>query len=114
MERVKIKMDDPVFGPGVTKTARVPITVVPSGLSCQLEVFLGPNDSTKVTTSGLKSFTSTGTQQTVDAAITMPAASGVTYHVYVDLYVAGYYLAGYQATEDVVIPSGSIGPVTWQ
>jgi len=114
MKRIQVQMDDPVFGPGISKTAKVPVDVDPSGLSCQLEVFLGPNASTKVATSGLKAFTSTGAQQIVNAAITMPSAAGVSYHVYIDLYVAGYYLAGYQATEDVVIPSGSIGPITWE
>lgn len=114
MERIIVEMDDPVFGPGITKTAKVPVDVDPSGLSCQLEVFLGPNATTKVATSGLKAFTSTGLQQTINAAITMPAAAGVSYHVYIDLYVAGYYLAGYQATEDVVIPSGLIGPIIWE
>ena len=114
MERILVEMEDPVFAPGISKTALVPVDVDPSGLSCQIELFLGPNATTKVATSGMKPFTSTGAQQTVSAAITMPAATGVAYHVYIDLYVAGMYLAGYQATEDVIIPSGVIGPITWQ
>ena len=113
MERIQVQMDDPVFAPGVIKTAKVPVDVDPSGLACQIEVFLGPNATTKTATSGLKAFTSTGAQQSVSAAITMPAG-GASYHVYIDLYVAGMYLAGYQATEDVIIPSGSIGPITWE
>ena len=101
----------PQFNPGQSKTAIVPATVQPSGLSCQLEVFLGPNDSSKVATSGLKAFTSSGAQQSVPAAIVMPSAAG-TYHVYIDLYAAGYYLAGYQATEDVVIAAPAL-PFTY-
>ena len=113
MERIQVQMEDPVFAPGVIKTAKVPIDVDPSGLSCEIEVFLGPNASIKTVTSGLKSFISTGLLQIVNAAITMPAVAGASYHVYIDLYVGGMYLAGYQATEDVIIPSGSIGPITW-
>lgn len=92
----------PQFSPNQSKNAIVPATVQPGGLSCELEVFLGPNESTKVVTSGLKAFTSTGAQQSVAAPVVMPSASG-TYHVYIDLYAAGYYLVGYQAIEDVVI-----------
>lgn len=114
MKRIDVQMADPVFLPGVLKTAKIPITVVPAGLSCGVELFLGPNASTKVATSGLKAFTSTGLQQIVSAPVTMPAATGVTYHVYIDLYVAGMYLAGYTATEDVIIPSGSVGPIVWE
>nr|MDD4985451.1 hypothetical protein [Dehalococcoidales bacterium] len=69
MERIQVQMEDPVFGPGISKTAKVPVDVDPSGLSCQLEVFLGPNESTKVATSGLKSFISTGVQQSVAAPV---------------------------------------------
>lgn len=114
MERQLIQMEDPIFTPGITKTAKVPVDVDPSGLACEIEVFLGPNASTKSASSGRKAFTSTGTQQTINAPVTMPSATGVAYHVYIDLYVLGMYLAGYQGTEDVIIPSGSVGPITWE
>ena len=114
MERIQVQMDDPVFAPGVIKTAKVPVDVDPSGLSCQIEVFLGPNATTKTATSGLKSFTSTGAQQIISLPVTMPSAEGVSYHVYLDVYVEGYLLMAYVATEDVIIPSGSIGPITWE
>jgi hypothetical protein len=114
MKRIRIHMDDPIFTPGVTKTIKVPVDVDPSGVSCQLEVFLGPNDSTKSATTGLKSFTSTGAQQIISSAITMPSSAGVAYHVYIDLYAEGGLLASYVADEDVIIPSGTIGPPTWE
>lgn len=113
MKRFEICMEDPVFAPGVTKTAIAPITVAPSGLSCQVELFLGPNDTTKVATSGLKAFTSTGAQQNITLPVTMPTAGGVAYHVYLDVYVAGILVLAYVATEDVIIPSASVGPITW-
>jgi hypothetical protein len=103
-----------IFPPSVLKTAKVPVDVDPSGLACELEVFLGPNDTTKVATSGRIPFTSTGSGQIISAPVTMPSAGGLAYHVYIDLYVEGYYLVGYQATEDVVIPSGSISPPSWE
>ena len=112
-ERISVEMLDPVMAPGVSRTAVAPITVSPSGLSCQAELFLGPNDATKVATSGLKAFTSTGASQSVNLPVTMPTAGGVAYHVYLDIFVNGYRLLAYQATEDVVIPSGEVGPIVW-
>lgn len=113
-ERISLAMLDPVMAPGVTRTAVAPITVMPSGMSCQAELFLGPNDATKVATSGLKAFTSTGAAQSVRLPVTMPTAGGVAYHVYLDVYVNSYRILAYQATEDVVIPSGEVGPIIWE
>ncbi|MBA7542449.1 hypothetical protein ES705_34770 [subsurface metagenome] len=92
----------PQFAPGEAKTAIAPITVKPAGLSCEAEVFLGPNEATKVATSGRIPFVSTGLSQDVHLPIAMPAAEG-TYHVYVDVYAEDYLIAAYQAIEDVVI-----------
>ena len=113
MKRQLLQMEDPVFGPGEVKTAKAPITVSPAGLACEAELFLGPNESTKVATSGIVTFISTGLQQQVGLPVSMPAG-GAIYHVYLDLYAGGYLLAAFQATEDVTIPSGSVGPITWE
>lgn len=95
----------PEFMPGESKTAIAPITVKPAGLNCEAEIFLGPNDLTKVATSGLIAFTSIGVGQNVHLPVTMPSAEG-TYHVYVDVYVEGLLIAAYQAIEDVSIAAG--------
>ena len=92
----------PQFEPNDLKAAVAPIRVSPSGLSCQAELFLGPDDITKVATSGLISFASTGSQQSVILPVDMPATPG-TYHVYLDVYVGDMLLFAYIATEDVVI-----------
>lgn len=112
--RISVEMLDPVMTPGVSRTAVAPITVSPSGLSCQAELFLGPNDTTKVATSGLKAFTSTGAAQSVRLPVTMPTAGGVAYHVYLDVFVNGYRLLAYKATEDVIIPSGKVDEIVWE
>ena len=112
-DRISLEMLDPVMLPGVSRTAVAPITVSPSGLACEAELFLGPNDATKVATSGRKSFLSTGTSQSVSLPVLMPSTGGVAYHVYLDVFVAGYRLLAYQATEDVIIPSGVVGPIVW-
>lgn len=91
----------PQFAPGEVKTARAPLTVSPSGLSCEVELFLGPDDMTKVTTSGRIPFTSTGVSQNVRLPVAMPAEG--TYHVFIDVYAEGIPIAAYKATEDVVI-----------
>lgn len=111
--RISVEMEDPVMTPGSAQTAVAPITVSPSGLSCEAELFLGPNETTKVATSGRRAFTSTGASQSVSLPVTMPTAGGLAYHVYLDVFVSGYRLLAYKATEDVIIPEGSVGPITW-
>ena len=103
----------PEFAPSEPKTAVAPITVKPSGLSCEAEIFLGPDEMSKVATSGRIPFTSIGTEQSVDLPITMPDVEG-PYHVYIDVYAEGLLVAAYQALEDVVIsaPTGLSGTVT--
>ncbi len=101
-----------IFGPGSPKTAKVPVTVIPAGLPCQAEIFLGPNDSTKVVTSGPVNFTSTGAAQQVSLPVTMPTVAG-SYHVYINITSGGYLIAAYVATDDVVIPSAVVGPPVW-
>lgn len=113
-ERISVDMLDPVMGPGVVATAVAPITVSPSGLACNAELFLGPDEATKVATSGLRAFTSTGAPQSVSFPVTMPSPGGDAYHVYLDVYANGYLIVAYIATEDVIIPAGEVGPVTWQ
>jgi len=111
--RSSVEMVDPVFLPSTFATATAQIMVSPAGLNCVAELWLGPNETMKLVTSGLISFVSTGAGQSIGFPVTMPAVGGVTLHVYLDLYVAGYYLMGYVATEDIVLPSGAIGPIIW-
>ena len=109
MERIELQMVDPIFAPGVAKTASAPITVLPSGLACKAELYLGA----KVATSGLKPFTSTGVAQTISFPVTMPTAAGISYPVYLDVYADSALIGAYIATENVVIPSVTAGTITW-
>ena len=111
-ERLEVEMLDPIFATGSIKTASAPITATPAGMACEAELFLGTSPTVKAATSGLKPFTSTGVSQPVSLTVTMPAG-GVAYHVYIDVYASGIKFLSYIATEDVVIPGGSIGPITW-
>lgn len=101
-----------IFGPGQAKTATVKVTLTPANLSATLELYLGTTPSNKVATSNKVPFTSTGTQQTVVLPITMPTASG-QYHVYIDMMVGTNLIVGFIATEDVIIPAGSIEQPVW-
>ena len=115
-ERIQVAMLDPILAPGSSKTANAPITAKPSEMSCEAEIFLGPDPNTKSATSGRKPFTSTGVSQTVSLPVIMPtpaAGEGAAYHVYIDVYAGSIKFLAYIATEDVVIPGGSIGPITW-
>lgn len=101
-----------VFPPGTAKTAKVTINVTPSGLNCEAEVFLGPNETTKVATSGKIKFVSTAADQVVNLPITMPTAPA-TYKVFVDLYAEGFLIGRYVDVNTVIIPSSTVGPIVW-
>lgn len=102
-----------VFLPGSSHSAKVNIDVDPANVPCQLELWLGPNQTTKTVTSGMKSFTSTGQPQDINCTVVMPSSSGVTYHVYIDVYIGGQLAAGFQASEDVTIVSVGTPGVVW-
>lgn len=113
-ERISLDMLDPVMGPGTPQTAVAPITVTPAGLACSAELFLGPDEATKVATSGMIAFTSTGTPQSVSFPVIMPSPGGLAYHVYLDVFANGFLIVSYIATEDVIIPAGEVGPILWE
>lgn len=91
----------PQFLPGVVKTAIAPIVAKPSGMSCEAELFLGPDDRTKVAASGRVPFVSTGSAQSISLPLTMPTSG--KHHVYIDVYAEGARFLAYQSTADVEI-----------
>lgn len=113
-QRISVEMLDPIMAPGEARAAIAPITVKPSGLNCQAELFLGPDPATKSATSDMIPFTSTGAAQSVRLPVIMPSPGGFAYHVYIDGYTNGVLIFSYVATEDVIIPAGSVGPITWE
>ena len=113
-DRISLEMLDPVMAPGDPRTAVAPIAVSPAGLACSAELFLGPDEATKVATSGIRPFTSTGAAQSISFPVTMPSPGGLAYHVYLDVYASGYLIVAYIATEDVIIPAGEVGPIIWE
>ena len=92
----------PEFASGEAKTAVVSVAAQPPGLDCEVELFLGPNDTTKVASSGRIAFVSSGESQAVLVPVFMPTATG-SYHVYADLYAGSHLIAACQAIEDVVV-----------
>jgi len=99
----------PEFSPGEAKTAIAPIVAKPSGMDCEAELFLGPDELTKVASSGRVPFVSTGAAKNISLPITMPSQEG-SYHGYIDVFAGGFRFLAYNLTEDVVIeapqPSG--------
>ncbi len=92
----------PQFAPGVAKTAIAPIVAKPSGMNCEAELFLGPDDATKIVSSGRVPFVSTGAAKNVNLPITMPGSPG-SYHGYIDVFAGGLRFLAYRLTEDVII-----------
>jgi len=89
------------FTHGTTHTASFNTTVIPANQSCQIELWLGPNSTTKSATSGLQSFTSTGIVQNLNLQIIMPAAG--TYNVYIDLYMGGIKFLSFVGTNTMQV-----------
>jgi hypothetical protein len=102
----------PVFAPGQVKSPTAKVTVNVAGLPCTCELFVGPNDTTKVATSGKKSFTSSITGTTISLPITMPTTGGV-YHVYIDVEYQGVIFLAFVDPADVTIIGGTIEPPIW-
>lgn len=105
-------MADAVFAPGVVKTGKAPITIIPAGLAMQAELWLTLNGTTKAASSGKINFNSTGVVQTVNLPITMPNVGG-TYQVMLDVYYGADLILPYQNVDDVIIITGTVGPITW-
>jgi len=98
------------FTPGSVHTARVRVrNPSTQSLAYSAELYLGKYEGDKAA-SKTQSFTLTaGQEKDVDFTVTMPAIAG-TYHVYLDVYVAGELIAAYQATEDVSL---TLAPSTY-
>jgi hypothetical protein len=101
-----------IFAPGITKTANATLNVAPAGLSLELELWLGPDESTKVVSSGKRPFTSTGANQNINASIDMPNQGG-TYEVYVDIYYGADLVLAFIGIDTITIISGTLGPIVW-
>ncbi len=115
MERKRMKMVDPVFGPGEARTAIATFPVKPAGLACTAELWLSRDGgATKDATSGEIPFTSTGVDQSVSLPVSMPVDGGFAYTVLIDPKVEGVPIPGYIADEEVVIPWMGAPQVTWQ
>ena len=91
----------PQFTPNSTHTATAPITVLPAGLECVVELYLVDN-AQQVATVSYGAFTSTGQEQMIPLSMVMPETEA-TYLVYLDVLSGGEVLAAYQATENVTI-----------
>jgi hypothetical protein len=89
------------FTHGTVHTGTFPVTVAPSGLACQVELYLGPNAGTKSATSGLVPFTSTGASQNLAPSVTMPTAG--TYNVYINIYAGSVLVGAFEGTTPVVV-----------
>ena len=107
-------MAQQVFVPNASKTATVAITVSPSGVACQGELWIAAQSApnTKIATSGLKAFTSTGSAQNVTFPITMPASGG-PFVINFDVYVGGVDAFGFVGNDTIALISATIGPITW-
>lgn len=101
----------PQFSPNEAKTAIAPIIAKPSGMNCEAELFLGPDEATKVVTSGRVPFVSTGAEKNVSLPITMPSSPG-THHGYIDVFAGGFRFLAYILKEDVVIAAPVALPFT--
>jgi len=109
-----LKMDDPTFEAGVTKTARARLSnPTTKQFTYTVELYLGV---TKAATSGAGSVTiPANSYLDVNFTVVMPAVEA-SYPVFLDVWTDSTLLAHYQATENVVItisPAIQIVSITW-
>lgn len=104
-----------VMKAGSAKIPTALISITPSGITCQAELFIGPDENTRVSTSGLIALTSTGEEQYITLPIVIPSVeyAGAVYHAYIDVYVDSVLIASYQGIDDILIPSINIGDIVW-
>ena len=101
-----------IFGAGIRKSATLPLTVAPAGMNCSFELWLSPDGSTKIVTSGMRAFVSTGIVQAFSVTIDLPARAG-DYKVLVDVLIEGQMFGGFMDPTHVLIPDVNIGPIVW-
>ena len=114
LPRKIVPMLDPILLPGSTHTATVPVIEKPSGMACTAELYLTTDGTTKVATSGPQPFTSMGVSQNVPLEVIMPTPGGLSYMVYIDIVSGGVVIDALQGSENVIVPSVTIGPITWE
>lgn len=112
MKRVRFEMADPVLVSGLTYTAKAKFAVRPAGMDCSGELWLSKDGISKEATSGIKTFSSTGLDMTIDFPVTMPVG-GYEYRVFLDVKMGGLTVGAYEATEKVLIPYVSTPIITW-
>lgn len=112
MQRLKMKMLDPVLAPGESRTATATFPVKPADLACTAELWLSRDGVTKDATSGVKAFTSTGLDQSLSFPIIMPAG-GFAYRVLLNVCTDGVLIGAYEATEQVIVPWVGEPKVEW-
>ncbi|GAH94749.1 unnamed protein product [marine sediment metagenome] len=113
MKILKMKMADPIFPPGETRTAKATFPVKPEGLACTAELWLTLNGTTKDATSGEIPFVSTGLDQIVNCPVTMPIGEGYAYAVRLSIKVNGIPIMEFLADESVVIPWVGTPTIEW-
>ena len=113
MKRQTMQMLDPVFAAGSIHIANANIPVSPAGLACTAELWLSKDGgATKAATSGKVAFTSGATPASVSLSVTIPVG-GFAYTVYLDVEYGGAMLAGFTATEQVIVPLVGTPVITW-
>lgn len=107
-----MKMSDPIFAPGESRTAIATFPIKPAGLACAAELWLSRDGSTKDATSGEIAFTSTGLDQSIDCSIVTPPG-GYAYQVLLDIRADGILIMAFRADEDVIVPWVGPPEITW-
>lgn len=108
-----MKMADPIFAPGETRTAKATFPVKPAGLACTAELWLTRDGITKDATSGEIPFVATGVDQTVNCPVTMPVGEGYAHAVRLNIAANGILILSFVADEPIVIPWVGIPEITW-
>jgi hypothetical protein len=112
-----INMSIDIFQPSAVKNPTIVVNCnMQAGTQGFVDIFLGPNNTTRTVASAKIGFTAPAAN-TNSAPITCPItlpATPAQYHVYVTIYDSKYNILGVgQWTNDTVIFTATIGNITW-
>ena len=97
----------PTFAPGASKTAVLPVRILPSGAATNGELYLAQAGVRKAT-SGSRVLPTTGAQTNVSFPIVMPSVAG-TYDVGFDILIGTQLFATYGGFEAVTLAAVDVG-----
>lgn len=100
-----------MVSPNAAKTVKFNHNLDLGGITCQQEVFIGPDETHKLTTGGVSNVVMNGVSKDFSVPINMPAVPGVN-KIFVTVTYQGQLLLIYAGINGVLVLTGTISDPT--